>query len=593
MSKRKKRIIGILIVVLLCIVGSIFIFNNHSNYKIKEESNYSEDVYSYVDDIIKNTVKSDNYLNADINEKYKIINKILYSLEKENKILSNSIEYDNENKMFWYNYSDGTEGGIMLENFSEGYSGNANIDDYVIRKDEQGKILSYNCDIDFNGNEYPYTEKEVESLDLKAKFMYGLGYDSILDSYKDYQTIWTKQHLKTDIDDYCTVEDFKSGLLGYNIVFIEEHGCYSNKKIMICTEELTSKKSDSNYKADLKNKRIKKVISSEDNKQYYWINPSFFSFYYKNNELSNTIIWIGSCHGYQCDDLVNVFSRCGVKAVIGYDESVLTGYDCFMLNSFVYSLFYGDSVSEALNFAKNVFGQNDLEYWRTYRGTKSKFGTIAFIPSSKNNCATAKLYPGSKNARLIDSEIMGAIRGGEIKSKTQSTEPVEITEVPTAPITTIPKEANTYNGHSYMVYSESMKWKEAKEYCEKLGGHLVTIFDADEQKFVEDLAEKFTDKTSYWLGGYYSDLEWKWVDGTHFSYTNWDSWTDGTEEYKQPDNHTGNEFYLRFANKKMQYSTWYSNKGKWNDVSNEADGSSGDVPLNSFGFICEWDSIAE
>lgn len=158
---------------------------------------------------------------------------------------------------------------------------------------------------------------------------------------------------------------------------------------------------------------------------------------------------------------------------------------------------------------------------------------------------------------------------------------------------TIPEEANAYNGHSYMVYPESMTWKEAKEYCEKLGGHLVTISDADEQKFVEDLAEKFTDKTSYWLGGYYSDLEWKWVDGTHFSYTNWDSWTDGTEEYKQPDNHTGNEFYLRFANKKIQYSTWYSNKGKWNDVSNEADGSSGDVPLNSFGFICEWDSIAE
>lgn len=187
-----------------------------------------------------------------------------------------------------------------------------------------------------------------------------------------------------------------------------------------------------------------------------------------------------------------------------------------------------------------------------------------------------------------------------IEDETQSTEPVEITEVSTTPITTttesittIPKEANTYNGHSYIVYPESMTWQEAKEYCEKLGGHLVTISNADEQKFVEDLAEKFTDKTSYWLGGYYSDSEWKWVDNTKFSYTNWDSWSDGIEEYRQPDNHTGNEFYLRFANKKMQYSTWYSNKGKWNDVSNEADGSSGDVPLDSFGFICEWDSIAK
>lgn len=593
--RSKKRIIGILIViVLISIISGVLIINQ----KNKEESIYSEDVYSYVDDIIKDTVSSDNYLNSDINEKYKIINKTLNLLEKENKILSNSIEYDSKNKIFWYNYSDGTEGGIMLENFAEGYSGNANIDNYVVRKDEQGKILSYNCDIDFNSNEYPYTAKEVENLDLKAKFMYGLGFDSILDEYKKYQTIWIKQYLKTDIDDYCTVEDFKSGLSGYNIVFIEEHGCYSNKKVMICTEELTSKKSDSNYKVDLKDKRIKKVINAEDNKQYYWINPSFFSFYYKDNELSNTVIWIGSCHGYQCDDLVNAFSRCGAKAVIGYDESVLTGYDCVMLNPFVYSLLYGDSVSEALNFAKSIFGEDDLEYLRTYMGTTSRFGTIALMPSGKSNCAVAKLYPGSENARLIDAEIIGAQRGGEIKSKTQSTEFVEIEKIETTeptttakteqtttttePISTIPEYASIYNGHSYMVCPESMTWKEAKEYCENLGGHLVTISDADEQKFVEDLAKKCTDKVSYWLGGYYSDSEWKWVDDTEFSYTNWDSWSDGEKEYRQPDNHTGDEFYLRFANQKMQYSTWYSNKGKWNDIANDADGTNGDVPLNSF-----------
>lgn len=154
---------------------------------------------------------------------------------------------------------------------------------------------------------------------------------------------------------------------------------------------------------------------------------------------------------------------------------------------------------------------------------------------------------------------------------------------------TIPEEANAYNEHSYMVYPESMTWQEAKEYCEKLGGHLVTISDADEQKFVEELAENCTDKVSYWLGGYYSDSEWKWVDDTEFSYTNWDSWTDGKKEYRQPDNFYGDEYYLRFANKDFTYTDWKSNKGKWNDVSNEADGTNGDVPLDSFGVICEWD----
>lgn len=211
---------------------------------------------------------------------------------------------------------------------------------------------------------------------------------------------------------------------------------------------------------------------------------------------------------------------------------------------------------------------------------------------------------GAENGVAIKEKHTATV---PIEDETQSSEPMEIEEIEiteptttakteqttttTEPISTIPEDACIYNGHSYMVCPESMTWQEAKEYCENIGGHLVTISDADEQKFVEDLAEKYTDKVSYWLGGSYSDAEWKWVDDTEFSYTNWDSWSDGEKEYRQPDNHTGDEFYLRFANRKIQYSTWYSNKGKWNDVSNEADGSTGDVPLNSFGLICEWDSV--
>lgn len=211
---------------------------------------------------------------------------------------------------------------------------------------------------------------------------------------------------------------------------------------------------------------------------------------------------------------------------------------------------------------------------------------------------------GAENSAEIKEKHTATV---PIEDETQSSEPMEIEEIEiteptttakteqttttTEPISTIPEDACIYNGHSYMVCPESMTWQEAKEYCENIGGHLVTISDADEQKFVEDLAEKYTDKVSYWLGGSYSDAEWKWVDDTEFSYTNWDSWSDGEKEYRQPDNHTGDEFYLRFANRKIQYSTWYSNKGKWNDVSNEADGSTGDVPLNSFGLICEWDSV--
>ena len=43
------------------------------------------------------------------------------------------------------------------------------------------------------------------------------------------------------------------------------------------------------------------------------------------------------------------------------------------------------------------------------------------------------------------------------------------------------------NDHRYQVFDTSMRWTEAEEYCESLGGHLVTITSEEEQKFIECL----------------------------------------------------------------------------------------------------------
>ncbi len=158
----------------------------------------------------------------------------------------------------------------------------------------------------------------------------------------------------------------------------------------------------------------------------------------------------------------------------------------------------------------------------------------------------------------------------------------------------IPESAlvNPQNGHSYLVYPDSLNWVDAKVFCQSLGGHLVTISDEQEQEFVEQLAQTCSERTNFWLGGYYDrnrDI-WKWVDGTPFTYTNWDSWDNGGIELSQPDNHTGNEWYIRFGKSDQTYETWVEHAGRWNDIANRAGDADDDVPLNSFGFICEWDS---
>lgn len=62
---------------------------------------------------------------------------------------------------------------------------------------------------------------------------------------------------------------------------------------------------------------------------------------------------------------------------------------------------------------------------------------------------------------------------------------------------------NPQNGHSYFVYTDSVSWIDAKTACESLGGHLATISDAQEQTFVEQLAQTCSERTNFWLGGYY------------------------------------------------------------------------------------------
>ena len=102
----------------------------------------------------------------------------------------------------------------------------------------------------------------------------------------------------------------------------------------------------------------------------------------------------------------------------------------------------------------------------------------------------------------------------------------------------VPADAISYNGHSYKLFDDSMTWQEAKDYCESLGGHLVTITNKGEQKFIENLLQDIGSRSRYWLGGYRDDNnDWQWVTKEKFKYTNWYS------PY-QPDNYKDIENFL-------------------------------------------------
>lgn len=142
-----------------------------------------------------------------------------------------------------------------------------------------------------------------------------------------------------------------------------------------------------------------------------------------------------------------------------------------------------------------------------------------------------------------------------------------------------PKEAVEFDSHMYCFYEISLSWTEAENYCQGLGGHLVSINSSEEQLFVESLTES-SSKNNIWIGGYLENGAWRWIDDSSFVYQNWD--------LDKPDNYQDNEFFLRYANADLVFSTWSAFKGKWDDCAENASGDDSDAPLSSFGFVCEW-----
>lgn len=199
--------------------------------------------------------------------------------------------------------------------------------------------------------------------------------------------------------------------------------------------------------------------------------------------------------------------------------------------------------------------------------------------------------------------------------KTKKTTTTTTTAVTTEVTTTAPEHPDAYDiidmlpsdvsvcasyiehGHTYFMVMGEKSWSEAAEICEEVGGYLAVVDTESEQKSIEEFIDwMFNDETypdelimeNVWLGGYFDESAgiWKWVNGAPFSYINWDSWNNGEETFTQPDNYTGDEFYLRLATMDKVYENWIANAGKWNDTANEADG---DAPLSSFGFLIEFD----
>ncbi len=142
--------------------------------------------------------------------------------------------------------------------------------------------------------------------------------------------------------------------------------------------------------------------------------------------------------------------------------------------------------------------------------------------------------------------------------------------------TDIPLDAVEFNGHYYYAFDEGKTWTEAKEKCEAMGGHLVTISSVAEQKQVLEILKT---KNAYWIGAAREKDSWHWIDNTPFSYTNW-----GVGE---PNNQASVESYAEII--RCNYK--HFSAGKWNDLENDPLDNRNELfyQKQNLGFVCEWE----
>ena len=122
--------------------------------------------------------------------------------------------------------------------------------------------------------------------------------------------------------------------------------------------------------------------------------------------------------------------------------------------------------------------------------------------------------------------------------------------------------ASKYNGHIYMLFTDTCGWFEAYSRCEALGGHLVTITSEEEQTFVCSYLQSVNCQDSVWLGGYTIDAKvWRWVTDEAFEYTHW---------LKGEPNNQGQKEWMAHL---------YNNNFEWND----------EPPAEKYVYICEFE----
>lgn len=617
---------------------------------VNEFTDAEYDAAEYISTELEELMRSEEYQSASKSEKIqKAISKLeeLSETGRDNKyVIKESIKYDGDTDILYYTDLLGTYRGIIMsEENAKGYylAGHDSTNATVATNDSPKKTdRTYSSGLDY------ITSDMEKGVIIDGWALYVDNPQGRFDYYSELCGELENAGMEMNLV-HGTVQTLKTVLNDQDFVAIACHGGLRTlngiEVPIIEMPELTDKTLDKAYAADLNKQNVIKLAYDSKGNDFdpyahecYYITPSFFETYYGNNgygsdTLEDTIVYIGSCHGFGDDgniirNLANSFLYCGAECVIGHVNSVLVDYDISIMEDVIYELIDDSSVQAALYHAEEKFGETDTEYYERYTGKTinkvSAYNEIAYFEQGmfpywsdyKNRYENtsikgkitvenqASISPVSdvnvtveKDGKIYKNTSTNASGEYELKGFETGTYTIKYEKLNYEPITrevtinlgeSITQNVSLgfasedfpdilkFEGHSYKFYDDSMSWEEAKVFCEEQGGHLVTISSEGEQSFLKDHCTG--EKNLYWIGLQEISDDWGWVTGEELSYTNW-----ATGEPNEDFNDT--EYYAQMYGK--DYDNYQL--GQWNDSRNES-GTLAFYQLGNVGFICEWDN---
>lgn len=619
---------------------------------VNEFTDKEFDAAEYISTELEELMSSEEYQAASKSEKIqKAISKLeeLSEVGQDNKyVIKESIRYDGNTDILYYTDLLGTYRGIIMsEENAKGYylAGHDSTNATVATNDSPKKTdRTYSSGLDY------ITSDMEKGVIIDGWALYVDNPQGRFDYYSELCGELENAGMEMNLV-HGTVQTLKTVLNDQDFVAIACHGGLRTlngiEVPIIEMPELTDKTLDKAYAADLNKQNVIKLAYDSKGNDFdpyahecYYITPSFFETYYGNNgygsdTLEDTIVYIGSCHGFGDDgniirNLANSFLYCGAECVIGHVNSVLVDYDISIMEDVIYELIDDSSVQAALYHAEEKFGETDTEYYERYTGKTinkvSAYNEIAYFEQGmfpywsdyknryENTSIKGKITVENQSSIIPLSDVTVTVEKDgqfykstmtntsgeyELKGFETGTYIIKYEKLNYEPITkevTINLGENItqnvsmgsasedssdileFDGHSYKFYDDSMSWEDAKAFCEEQGGHLVTITSEEEQNAVYQYVAQFGIDADIWIG--ISDVEsegdWShWVTGEEVTYTNWGE--------NEPDNIDGGQDYGVICTGYRSGSGYYVEPGQWDDIAANGETASGY-------FICEWDN---